>query len=357
MNIIYILLSFVVAVLRENYFESMSEQLDLSEAVLKKLSSNVIGICNNKNCIDKVTKTGLEYRYVLNGDFDSLPSCGRTHINNRRLLCVFCNCDTVFQWSPTAIANHFQEQHRSLVEQLLEIESSEKETATIAYQDHEELLLLRKYKSEHDILEKAQSKATDEYMAEISSLSAKNINPEAANSNLLKHCGNLQKAISKALESIKVAESSSPDEVLIFLRELAKEIRKEGREYINKRLSTETSKLSSYKNDTFIESVASTSPTLHILVEFLESILGNDSESVVLEGKSDLMKQSRQSTAQITLEKQRLKRKKSTDLVMSLILSLVLSHLNAHYSHPLGVMVTLEVRNTSKSALCVNIVN
>ena len=88
---------------------------------------------------------GLELRLAIRGDFDKLEGCGRLYVNNRRLLCTFCNCDTTFAFSPTAILDHFDMNHRKCLEVLL-LQQGENRIFDA------ELADLRLHNSQHDAM-------------------------------------------------------------------------------------------------------------------------------------------------------------------------------------------------------------
>jgi hypothetical protein len=111
--------------------------------LLKEISENIIGMCNHPRFLKQGHKMGLELRLAIRGDFDKLDGCGRLHVNNRRLLCTFCNCDTTFAFSPTAILDHFDMNREECLKVLL-LRRDENRIFDA------ELADLRLHKSKHD---------------------------------------------------------------------------------------------------------------------------------------------------------------------------------------------------------------
>ena len=177
------------------------QDIKADEELLAEINSKVVGVCTHKDCLKKAQLSGINAKFTLHGSkFDDHHSGQSQHDSNRKLLCLYCGCNTVMAWTPDAVTEHFNGNHAEFIAKY----KSDRKARIADSNSSAELLKLR---SQYSILEEQAEAAIDALNA--SELKWKNSNQdlETRNRELEDTCISLQNSFISALDHLGALNS------------------------------------------------------------------------------------------------------------------------------------------------------
>lgn len=288
----------------------------------------MVGVCTHQNCVKKAQLSGIDAKFTLYRSREDHGIGSNQHADKRQLICLYCGCNTVMAWTPTAVTSHFVGNHADFICKF----SDDRRAALAASHVAEDLNLLKK---KYGVLERHAQEAIDAVNAKNLVLKNDECDLQKRNDELENACKELQHHFIDSVTSL-----ADDDQLVQYISQLSAKIRQElcdvaSTSHIQHSGTFAEEILGQYDNRAFIDAARNGHASIKILIDLLRDIMASKSDQESTDGLNAA----------------------HADLIISLLLGHLLSMNDHHYSYPLGTLLSLRVRLLSSSTLCVDLLS